>query len=410
MNKSDSVKSSQEDIFKECEDEEVNKKDDQVEVKSSQEDIFEFKSSSGDSYFHEDDEARMRRKKAALAAFDPDEAVKMEYEACIENAPPKSKDERGRKLRRNFLDRRRNLFKRILSQDKMKPESKNKKKIHNGDKSQPSIKQFIDGGGSNDKDVDELFHLSEGEDEDGHENDFEDEELSDITLEKLVKYSQESRNINEVFEKYRKMKEEDEKYEEKQQKLQNEAEKRRKFEEENEKLALNLIETLDDEQFLIGLMDQHWDALKEINAAKGDKEHPVNEICDRLYIWNQDKSTRKALINYTITQPFSRAHQTVILNYFKEKLNIRTEEERINNEEFIWMVLLPSAYIRLYASVFGFELKEAEERIKATPIKDEDYWTSAIRCTCDNSVYSFTVFLVLWTFRGLLLLNSFAHH
>lgn len=51
---------------------------------------------------------------------------------------------------------------------------------------------------------------------------------------------------------------------------------------------------------------------------------------------------------------------------------MRNHEERRENNDFIWKVLLPECFIKLYMDHFSFDKKEAEKRIRNTPLHEED--------------------------------------
>ena len=53
---------------------------------------------------------------------------------------------------------------------------------------------------------------------------------------------------------------------------------------------------------------------------------------------------------------------------------MKTKREQINMNEYVWKVILPEIFIKLYMDFFGFEKMEAEQRISETPLnKGTDY-------------------------------------
>jgi len=51
---------------------------------------------------------------------------------------------------------------------------------------------------------------------------------------------------------------------------------------------------------------------------------------------------------------------------------MRNAEERRDNNDYVWKVLLPEVFIKLYMDHFSMEKGEAEKRIQNTPLREED--------------------------------------
>ena len=41
----------------------------------------------------------------------------------------------------------------------------------------------------------------------------------------------------------------------------------------------------------------------------------------------------------------------------------------MKNNEYVWKVILVETFIKFYMELFGFEKKEAEQRIRETPLR-----------------------------------------
>ena len=81
--------------------------------------------------------------------------------------------------------------------------------------------------------------------------------------------------------------------------------------------------------------------------------------------------TRQALLYTMITHPFTDQQVDWAYKEFAD-IWLRTKQEHADNNEYIWKVLLPEAFIRLYSEFFQVTMKEAEQRIKETPFDDSD--------------------------------------
>ena len=51
---------------------------------------------------------------------------------------------------------------------------------------------------------------------------------------------------------------------------------------------------------------------------------------------------------------------------------MRDNEEKRENNDFIWKVILPECFIKFYMDQFSFNKEEAERRIKNTPLHEKD--------------------------------------
>ena len=80
---------------------------------------------------------------------------------------------------------------------------------------------------------------------------------------------------------------------------------------------------------------------------------------------------RQDLMYTMITHPFTDKQVDWV---YEEMASIwlRTKQEHADNNEYIWKVLMPECFIRLYSDFFKLSRKEAEQRIKETPFDDSD--------------------------------------
>ena len=87
--------------------------------------------------------------------------------------------------------------------------------------------------------------------------------------------------------------------------------------------------------------------------------------------FHKSLKTRQDLMYTMITHPFTDKQVDWV---YEEMASIwlRTEQEHADNNEYIWKVLMPECFIRLYSDFFKLSRKEAEHRIKETPFADGD--------------------------------------
>ena len=81
--------------------------------------------------------------------------------------------------------------------------------------------------------------------------------------------------------------------------------------------------------------------------------------------------TRQALLYTMITHPFTDQQVDWAYKEFAD-IWLRTKQEHADNNEYIWKVLMPEGFIRLYSDFFKVSMKEAEQRIKETPLYEEE--------------------------------------
>ena len=144
-----------------------------------------------------------------------------------------------------------------------------------------------------------------------------------------------------------------------------EQQKRKKDREE--RYALNAINR---DHLTTGLTQQ---ILKQMFA---DIRSDLEDIKDGLIESSRHKAFQKIKMRqdlmYTmITHPFTDKQVDWV---YEEMASIwlRTKQEHADNNEYIWKVLMPECFIRLYSDFFKLSRKEAEQRIKETPFDDSD--------------------------------------
>jgi hypothetical protein len=81
--------------------------------------------------------------------------------------------------------------------------------------------------------------------------------------------------------------------------------------------------------------------------------------------------TRHALYYMMITDPFTDDQLKWTLDEIG-KVWMKNKREQLDNNEYVWKVLLPETFIKIYMDHFGLEKAEAEKRISETPLRKQD--------------------------------------
>ena len=89
----------------------------------------------------------------------------------------------------------------------------------------------------------------------------------------------------------------------------------------------------------------------------------------RHQAFHKSVRTRQALYHTLITDPFSDQQLTWTLEEIS-KVWMRNKREQMDNNEYVWKVLLPECFIKLYMDWFKVEKTEAELMIMETPIDE----------------------------------------
>ena len=95
------------------------------------------------------------------------------------------------------------------------------------------------------------------------------------------------------------------------------------------------------------------------------------ETSKRHEAFHKSVRTRQALYYTMITDPFTDDQ----LDWVLEEMStiwMRNKREQMENNEYIWKVLLPECFIKMYGDYFGFSKEEAEVRISETPLHKKD--------------------------------------
>ena len=87
--------------------------------------------------------------------------------------------------------------------------------------------------------------------------------------------------------------------------------------------------------------------------------------------FNASVLSRHRLLYNMITDPFTEDQQDWTLAEMTKKW-MRNEEERKKNQEYVWKVLLPEFYIKVYGDWFNVDKDAAESMIKDTPLHKRD--------------------------------------
>lgn len=81
--------------------------------------------------------------------------------------------------------------------------------------------------------------------------------------------------------------------------------------------------------------------------------------------------SRHRLLYNMISDPFTEEQQDWTLEEIT-KVWMRNEEERKHNQEYVWKVMLPEFFIKVYGDWFNVDKKVAETMIKETPLHKRD--------------------------------------
>jgi len=81
--------------------------------------------------------------------------------------------------------------------------------------------------------------------------------------------------------------------------------------------------------------------------------------------------TRHALLYKMITDPFTDKQLDWTLEEMG-KVWMRNKREQMDNNEYVWKVLLAECFIKFYMDHFGVDKNEAEKRISETPLRKSE--------------------------------------
>ena len=72
-----------------------------------------------------------------------------------------------------------------------------------------------------------------------------------------------------------------------------------------------------------------------------------------------------------ITDPFTDYQLDLTLELLGQ-VWMRNKREQLNNNEYIWKVLIAELFIKIYMDFLNVSKQEAEKRISETPLKGDD--------------------------------------
>lgn len=93
----------------------------------------------------------------------------------------------------------------------------------------------------------------------------------------------------------------------------------------------------------------------------------------RHQAYHQSTRARHGLYYTMITDPFTDDHLQWTLDLISQHW-MRNIKEQMDNNEYVWKVLLPECFIKFYMDHFHLDKVEAETRISETPLKENDDW------------------------------------
>jgi hypothetical protein len=96
----------------------------------------------------------------------------------------------------------------------------------------------------------------------------------------------------------------------------------------------------------------------------------------RHIAFNKSVSDRQGLFYTMITKPFTDEQ----LDWTLEEMSavwMRNKREYMDNNQYVWRVLMPECFIKFYMDLFSMGKSEAEKRIAETPLRPEDDWDSS---------------------------------
>jgi len=92
------------------------------------------------------------------------------------------------------------------------------------------------------------------------------------------------------------------------------------------------------------------------------------EESSRHKAFHKSSRTRHALYYTMITEPFTDEQLEWTLDEIS-KVWMRNKREQMDNNEYVWKVLLAECFIKFYMDHFGLNKQEAEKRIGETPLR-----------------------------------------
>ena len=122
------------------------------------------------------------------------------------------------------------------------------------------------------------------------------------------------------------------------------------------------LETDLTEDVLRQMFHDNLDYLTRI--SKGQEES------SRHTLYHESIRSRHTLLYSMITDPFTEDQLKWTLEEIG-KVWLKSKQEKLDNDEYVWKVLLPECFIKFYMDLFSIDKKEAEKRIRETPLRDD---------------------------------------
>ena len=143
------------------------------------------------------------------------------------------------------------------------------------------------------------------------------------------------------------------------------AEKRRQ-EERRERMKSNAVdrdklEAEVTEDVLRRMFRDNLEYLKEIKTGEVESS--------RHQAYHKSCRTRHALYYTMITDPFTDDQLEWTLDEIGQ-VWMKNKREQMDNNEYVWKVLLAECFIKFYMDHFSVSKKEAEKRISETPLRN----------------------------------------
>ena len=108
------------------------------------------------------------------------------------------------------------------------------------------------------------------------------------------------------------------------------------------------------------MFEENTEYLRNIEAGRVESS--------RHQAFHKSSRTRHALYYTMITDPFTDDQLEWTLEEMG-KVWMKTKREQMNNNEYVWKVLLAECFIKFYMDHFRLDKKEAEKRISETPLR-----------------------------------------
>merc|ERR1719470_786985 len=122
----------------------------------------------------------------------------------------------------------------------------------------------------------------------------------------------------------------------------------------------NRLEVEITESVLRRMFEENIEYLRDIEAGRVESS--------RHQAFHKSSRTRHALYYTMITEPFTDDQLEWTLEEMG-KVWMKTKREQMDNNEYVWKVLLAECFIKFYMDHFGFDKKETEKRISETPLR-----------------------------------------